>query len=388
MRKEQDAKSWKEWRCTEMHGAENAHDVAGWLDAAEKVWIDLLGEEGDKAARRAGRSRGPRLVWKTALGPPADPMAFATRASRSWAKLSAWMQIIKTAMTHRGAQEQAAHPLNRSANVARRRILAAKRWRMPREDQQQRLAAFVNTVRWQDLRCIDKVAALCEWALAESRKECAKKAYDSTRQYIEWLRGGQANGLARQHKATKQASQWVPHRMIKSREDQEDRGGEGADEERSGTDFNWLQSAWDGTTNEVLQTPANLQQVVDGEAAEWARQWAVKEAMEECVWPEELEELEPLTVQQLQQAARTFKTGTGLGWDRIHPHALLRLPTGLLQWLCRILNNAERSGSWEVAIGIVMVVLIPKGEGGLRPIGLLPALVRVWAKARRQVARD
>ena len=128
MRQAQAEKSWEEWRCTESHGAEGAHDVKAWLDAAEKVWIDMLGVEGENRSRHAGRSKGPRLVWKSALGPPADPAAFATRASRSWAKISAWMQTIKCALTHRAAQEQAAHPLNRSANVARRRILASKKW--------------------------------------------------------------------------------------------------------------------------------------------------------------------------------------------------------------------------------------------------------------------
>ena len=266
--------------------------------------------------------------------------------------------------------------------------MAAKRWVLPSADQQRKLAAFIDPMRWQDLRCRDKVVALCEWALAESKNECVRRAYDSKKQYIEWLRGGRADGLARQHRASKHTSQWVPFRMIKSKENQEDHNGEGTDEGCSDVNFNWLQSAWDGAAGKELQTPADVQQVVDGEAAGWASQWAVEETMEDCAWPEDMEEMEPMTVQQLRQAARSFKKETGLGWDRLHPHALLRLPTGLLQWLCRILTNAERLGSWEAAIGLVLVVLIPKGEGGLRPIGLLPTLIRIWSKARRQVARD
>ena len=349
----------------------------------------MLGVEGENRSRHAGRSKGPRLVWKSALGPPADPAAFATRASRSWAKISAWMQTIKCALTHRAAQEQAAHPLDRSANVARKRILVAKKWILSDVDQQRKLRLFIDPLRWQDLRCRDRVMALGEWALEASRNECVRRAYESKKLYIEWLRGGQADGLARQHKASKKSSQWLPFRMVKSKEDHEgDPTGEGSSNRNNGRDYNWLQAAWNGEADNELQTPADVQQVVDGEAIGWAGHWAVGEAMEECAWPEEMDELEPMSVQQLRQAARSFKKESGLGWDRLHPHAFLRLPTGLLQWLCLILTNAERLGSWDAAIGFAIVVLIPKGEGGLRPIGLLPTLIRIWSKARRQTARD
>ena len=36
-----------------------------------------------------------------------------------------------------------------------------------------------------------------------------------------------------------------------------------------------------------------------------------------------------------------------LGWDALHPRALLRLPDGLLRWLVAILTVAERTGEWS-----------------------------------------
>ena len=72
----------------------------------------------------------------------------------------------------------------------------------------------------------------------------------------------------------------------------------------------------------------------------------------------------------------------------MHPRALLRLPDWLLQELCDALQQAETEGDWSGAIGVVMVALLPKTDGGWPPIGLLPTLVRVWAKARSKVAEE
>ena len=39
-------------------------------------------------------------------------------------------------------------------------------------------------------------------------------------------------------------------------------------------------------------------------------------------------------------------------------------------------------------MALVLIVLLPKGDGGHRPIGLFPTVVRVWMKARAEVARE
>ena len=35
-----------------------------------------------------------------------------------------------------------------------------------------------------------------------------------------------------------------------------------------------------------------------------------------------------------------------------------------------------------------MVVLLPKTDGGRRPIGLIPALPRIWSRVRRSIAKE
>ena len=37
---------------------------------------------------------------------------------------------------------------------------------------------------------------------------------------------------------------------------------------------------------------------------------------------------------------------------------------------------------------LVMTVLLPKPDGGLRPIGLFPTLYRVWMRCRRPTIKD
>jgi hypothetical protein len=48
---------------------------------------------------------------------------------------------------------------------------------------------------------------------------------------------------------------------------------------------------------------------------------------------------------------------------------------------------AEILGQWPETIGIILICLIPKSDGGRRPIGLLPSVVRWWMRIRLDVVR-
>ena len=49
---------------------------------------------------------------------------------------------------------------------------------------------------------------------------------------------------------------------------------------------------------------------------------------------------------------------------------------------------AERLGVWTKALGLMMIILLPKSDGGLRPIGLFPSMIRVWMRTRLFVVRS
>ena len=75
-----------------------------------------------------------------------------------------------------------------------------------------------------------------------------------------------------------------------------------------------------------------------------------------------------------------------MGWDAVHPRALARLSSRLIRLLILVLLGAELKGEWPEIIGWIIIVRLPKPDGGRRPIGLIPLLPRVWYRVRRSVA--
>ena len=56
----------------------------------------------------------------------------------------------------------------------------------------------------------------------------------------------------------------------------------------------------------------------------------------------------------------------------MHPKALTRLGDKTIRQIVLILLAAELFGSWPDLVGWIVVVLLPKTDGGRRPIGLIP----------------
>merc|ERR1712086_932020 len=98
--------------------------------------------------------------------------------------------------------------------------------------------------------------------------------------------------------------------------------------------------------------------------------------------------LPPVSLRRFKAALFSFPNNTGLGWDGIHPRALLRLPDDVLYRWMALMLKCERLGVWPDSIGVVVIVLLAKADGGWRPIGLIPHLVRTWMRVRRDVAVD
>ena len=71
---------------------------------------------------------------------------------------------------------------------------------------------------------------------------------------------------------------------------------------------------------------------------------------EQLEWPDDTEPLEPISLSQFRQALVTFLAGTGLGWDGIHPRALLRLPDDVLQqWMVFVpeVRKGREVAGWD-----------------------------------------
>ena len=136
------------------------------------------------------------------------------------------------------------------------------------------------------------------------------------------------------------------------------------------------------------RAPATSQQVTDDQAKEWQNQWGFGLNIPPPVWPEEMGEALPeLLKEELLDSALTFSNHTGLGWDRLHPKCISRLSDSLLMLLMTILRLCEDDGGWPAMVALVIIALLPKAEGGFRPIGLVPFLPRLWMRARRRIAK-
>ncbi len=126
---------------------------------------------------------------------------------------------------------------------------------------------------------------------------------------------------------------------------------------------------------------------VEAEANQWAGLWEELQQYEDPFEGIELEDKGPLEVFSLRQSAMSFPIGTGIGCDNISPRAVGRLSDAALFALALLLHACERRGRWGSLICLVVIVLLPKPDGGRRPIGLFPALVRIWMRARVDLAR-
>ena len=137
-----------------------------------------------------------------------------------------------------------------------------------------------------------------------------------------------------------------------------------------------------GTPKLMTTRPATLQEEAEDAAIQWGKEWLCSEEYE-LPWPEEMgAALPPLEVGKIEWAMRSFPTETGLGWDKMHPRAWLRLGHAALASLVCLLTLVEQEGRWPEAIGHVIIVLLAKAAGGFRPIGLFPSVVRIWMKVR------
>ena len=87
-------------------------------------------------------------------------------------------------------------------------------------------------------------------------------------------------------------------------------------------------------------------------------------------------------------AAKSFAADTGVGIDNIAPRALERLSDEALQALASVLNACELNGNWGQCNALVLTVLLPKADGGLRPVGLLPTAIRIWMRTRTHITRQ
>jgi hypothetical protein len=119
-------------------------------------------------------------------------------------------------------------------------------------------------------------------------------------------------------------------------------------------------------------------------ANQWAQWWQEADHCPPCEIPFNAA-VPAITADQLLAASAHFKATTSSP-DGLPPRSSALLSEQCLQALAMLRRLFEQHG-WPSSERIVLTVLFPKKDGGLRPIALFRSLYRVYSKARAQEAR-
>ncbi len=366
---------------------------ARWLETVECELADIHGIHDDHAREAfRGRASGPSFIWETALGRRCTETLHSNEMSRGWRLVAqaAHDLSVRGDLTAKG--RPVPETVSRAADKAFRR-LASLVGRAHAGCPVAAAAAAVAQCTSLELRrrleaSARENAAGHERALASERRKL----------WSTWIRGGPCSGLGRQHRFSRVPSGWTPTKVgaaprpALSRLDIVDGSGEawphdGGELEGGEGDQRWIRIL---TQSQLGTRPLDLQSVVEDQALQWAEHWAARKGMPRPQWPRDIGQrpLNRPSVGQLRAALGSFPDKTALGTDAMHPRVLRRLSDERLDQLISILMHAEALGEWPECIGTVSIVLLPKADGGWRPIGLFPALIRVWMRLRRGLAQD
>ena len=255
----------------------------------------------------------------------------------------------------------------------------------------QQLESFAKFKVWQDtisdgLLANDSwVFALRNMAAANAEREEKLAQQISMAKWVSWIREGPAHGLRRQHRFTRNVVGWVPTEKstgavtdVDARDEIDELQGLSR-QEINNLKFQQAEN----------HAPATAQQEAEQQADMWHKHWGDGLSINDVQWPDDMgEELPGIIAESICEAASTFPDETGLEWDRWHPKVVCRLSPQLMQLLVLILMECESTGCWSTGVGVVLIALLEKSDGGFRPIGLLPTKPRLWMRTRRILAKQ
>ena len=353
-----------------------------WLRAAKDEWASLLGTPLDTAQ--------PKFKWKPAAGPRAEQQASASAQSAFWRNAARRLDEC-------AALAQRDHP--HYAAIMRthlEKIIAASRRAGFKDDELAPVDGWVQTA----------VAILYGADIVSTRKHAASavrmaasiEGRNKARRLAEWKRSlvkPGPDGKVAQAPPSRAAYQWIRGTTgwTKSPVGAEDcnTGCLDAQEVEDDVPAHAIEPSgapprlWTGTGSEA-PVPLSDQADIEREANAWGDLWHEGQSYTAHVDPHGTDLLEPLMPWALRASAMSFPISTGVGAENIAPRAVSRLSDAVMRGLCALLTAAELLGAWPTIAALVLIVLLPKPDGGRRPIGLFPAIIRIWARARRMAA--
>ena len=118
----------------------------------------------------------------------------------------------------------------------------------------------------------------------------------------------------------------------------------------------------------------------------WQGIWGPTEPMQPMPDSDIGDWLPELKAEHLRGAAAAVNAKTALGADAWSRRQFMMLNDEALEALDCIMGHMEKLGA--VPVELVLLAMLGKPEGGHRLIGLLTGVVKLWGRARREVARE
>ena len=157
-----------------------------------------------------------------------------------------------------------------------------------------------------------------------------------------------------------------------------------------GHKFTRIPQGWEPTVAQLDggTTTGEPRALLEDQRKAWAKLWT-KGCSEPFSWPSDLEcpPLPALTPRDLRKASQAFPVKTAGAPDGYHVRHFGLLSDGALEALAELIGLVEDLGVWPDQVAQLVVAMLEKPAGGFRPIGLFPALYRLWMKARVGLCR-
>ena len=134
-------------------------------------------------------------------------------------------------------------------------------------------------------------------------------------------------------------------------------------------------SAWAPPTGSISKKvlPAAPQDAVEEDMRQWSSIWGAEEQTAvEAPWRGHIGKWSRPSVDAVRDLCRRYKKRTGLGRDCWHPRHWSWLPDERLQELLDVMDLCAACGRWPTHAWLLVVFLVPKPEGGSRPLVLFP----------------
>ena len=336
---------------------------SGWeafCELAEGELLRLHGiDEGDAAAYQ-GRGKPLKFVWRQQLPRCEGPLASSgpCRAWRWVAKHMAWLIAL---LVHRAKEPgRAAALAPQTAAVAKLLTGEATAWRGLG-----RWRPFVQSWAHGMVANAEAAASGCVqtlMAMQATQQWVSRTAGQLERQLIADRENAFREKLAEDYPG----SGGLLHRVTKWR------------------------AAWAPPTGSISKAklPLAPQAAAESEADCWADIWQAEEQHAAPMWRSSLgSQLEAVPPVVIRSVCKAYKTRTGLGGDFWHPRQIGWLSDDALRCLADLWGWCEVLRTWPVQVKLLILFLLPKDEGGARPIALLPTMVRLWEACRAESVR-